>query len=171
MKRAAMPINLKGEEHDPRLVGAFIKPKDEVFVMRCTGEVFKDYECVLIACFLCRRCESEHPRIFWDTTQARSQFGNATHCPAHEQALHASAGRHTASSCNSRHGVQLWTPGVLQFLVVLFAREYLARLDYYRQRFWTCRATGIGGLTYEQALASEAVARGATQQVAWRLVS
>lgn len=35
-------------------------------------------------------------------------------------------------------------------------RDYLARWEHYRQRVWTCRYTGRTGLTYEEALLSEA---------------
>ena len=35
-------------------------------------------------------------------------------------------------------------------------RDYLRHLNLYRQRVWTCKATGLGSLTYEEALASEA---------------
>ena len=34
--------------------------------------------------------------------------------------------------------------------------EYVAALSEYRQRKWTCMRTGAAGLTYEEALASEA---------------
>ncbi|GER49664.1 DDT domain-containing protein [Striga asiatica] len=33
--------------------------------------------------------------------------------------------------------------------------EYLKRINIYRKRVWTCKATGKGNLTYEEALASE----------------
>ncbi|KAK4416611.1 hypothetical protein Salat_2486600 [Sesamum alatum] len=33
--------------------------------------------------------------------------------------------------------------------------EYLKRINLYRKRVWTCKATGKGNLTYEEALASE----------------
>jgi hypothetical protein len=36
------------------------------------------------------------------------------------------------------------------------AREYIERWEHYRQRVWTCRYTGRTGLTYEEALVSEA---------------
>ena len=35
-------------------------------------------------------------------------------------------------------------------------RDYLRQLNLYRTRAWTCGATGQGGLTYEEALTSEA---------------
>jgi hypothetical protein len=34
-------------------------------------------------------------------------------------------------------------------------REYVARLEHYRQRLWRCKFTGATGLTYEEAVASE----------------
>ena len=34
--------------------------------------------------------------------------------------------------------------------------EYIAALSQYRQRKWTCMRTGASGLTYEEALTSEA---------------
>lgn len=34
-------------------------------------------------------------------------------------------------------------------------REYLNRINLYRQRVWTCKSTGKGNLTYEEALVSE----------------
>ncbi|XP_051127035.1 uncharacterized protein LOC127248630 [Andrographis paniculata] len=33
--------------------------------------------------------------------------------------------------------------------------DYVKRLNFYRQRVWTCKATGKGNLTYEEALISE----------------
>ena len=44
-------------------------------------------------------------------------------------------------------------------------REYLRRLELYRQRIWQCGATGQSGLTYEEALTSEAVATSLAQPV------
>ncbi len=44
---------------------------------------------------------------------------------------------------------------------------YLDRLDCYRQRIWTCKATGTSNLTYEQALASEVKAKALTSRVGW----
>lgn len=38
-------------------------------------------------------------------------------------------------------------------------REYLRQLNLYRTRIWTCASTGQGGLTYEEALTSEAQQR------------
>jgi len=38
----------------------------------------------------------------------------------------------------------------------LWPREYIERWEHYRQRVWTCRYTGRTGLTYEEALVSEA---------------
>ena len=32
---------------------------------------------------------------------------------------------------------------------------YVGRVNLYRQRLWTCKATGRTGLTYEEALLSE----------------
>ncbi|KAJ7001072.1 hypothetical protein NC653_011491 [Populus alba x Populus x berolinensis] len=32
---------------------------------------------------------------------------------------------------------------------------YLNRINLYRQRFWTCKVSGKGNLTYEEALVSE----------------
>lgn len=37
-------------------------------------------------------------------------------------------------------------------------REYLNRINLYRQRFWTCKITGKTNLTYEEALVSEQLA-------------
>lgn len=34
-------------------------------------------------------------------------------------------------------------------------RHYLAQLNFYRQRVWSCHVTGRGGLTFEEALTSE----------------
>lgn len=47
----------------------------------------------------------------------------------------------------------------------LMRREYLRAINLYRQRVWTCKATGQGGLTYEEALTSEA--RHAAIQQVW----
>lgn len=33
--------------------------------------------------------------------------------------------------------------------------EYLMRINLYRRRVWTCKATGKGNLTFEEALVSE----------------
>lgn len=35
------------------------------------------------------------------------------------------------------------------------SREYLKRLNLYRQRIWTCKVTGKTNFTYEEALVSE----------------
>lgn len=42
-------------------------------------------------------------------------------------------------------------------------REYLRQLNLYRARTWTCASTGQGGLTYEEALTSEARQRSLSQ--------
>ncbi len=47
-------------------------------------------------------------------------------------------------------------------------RDYLRRLEFYRQRIWTCSATGKSGLSYEEALTSEAAARSLAQPVRLR---
>ncbi|MFS7895317.1 putative transcription factor & chromatin remodeling DDT family [Helianthus anomalus] len=43
-------------------------------------------------------------------------------------------------------------------------REYLQRINLYRQRVWTCKSTGKGNLTYEEALVSEKQAIEKVQQ-------
>ena len=43
-------------------------------------------------------------------------------------------------------------------------RDYLRAINLYRQRVWTCKVTGHGGLSYEEALTSEA-RHAAIQQV------
>ncbi|GFP92828.1 bromodomain adjacent to zinc finger domain protein 1a [Phtheirospermum japonicum] len=45
----------------------------------------------------------------------------------------------------------------IQFTKEIFRdyNEYLKRINLYRKRVWTCRATGKGNLTYEEALVSE----------------
>lgn len=47
----------------------------------------------------------------------------------------------------------------------LLNRAYLDQLNLYRQRIWTCKATGTPNLTYEQALASETRAQALTSRV------
>ena len=44
-------------------------------------------------------------------------------------------------------------------------RDYCKKLSLYRKRAWTCRLTGRTGLTYEEALACEARAKGGLQEV------
>ncbi|CAA6660158.1 unnamed protein product [Spirodela intermedia] len=44
-------------------------------------------------------------------------------------------------------------------------QEYLNRLNFYRQRVWTCKATGKTNLTYEEALVSEHRASEKVQQI------
>ncbi|BDA50716.1 probable tyrosine-protein kinase BAZ1B at N-terminal half [Coccomyxa sp. Obi] len=43
--------------------------------------------------------------------------------------------------------------------------EYSKKLSQYRKRAWSCQETGKAGLTYEEALLSEARAKGAIQEV------
>ncbi|KAL7597994.1 hypothetical protein Lser_V15G23155 [Lactuca serriola] len=43
-------------------------------------------------------------------------------------------------------------------------REYLKRINLYRQRVWTCKSTGKSNLTYEEALVSEKQANEKVQQ-------
>lgn len=43
-------------------------------------------------------------------------------------------------------------------------REYLNRINLYRQRVWTCKVTGKANLTYEEALVSERRANEKVQQ-------
>ncbi|MQM01478.1 hypothetical protein Taro_034233 [Colocasia esculenta] len=50
-------------------------------------------------------------------------------------------------------------------------QEYINRLNLYRQRVWTCRATGKTGLTYEEALVSERRANEKVQQIPKELVA
>ena len=44
-------------------------------------------------------------------------------------------------------------------------REYSRKLSLYRKRDWSCQLTGKAGLTYEEALVSEARAKGLIKQV------
>uniref|UniRef100_A0A1D1ZJD0 DDT domain-containing protein DDB_G0282237 n=3 Tax=Anthurium amnicola TaxID=1678845 RepID=A0A1D1ZJD0_9ARAE len=50
-------------------------------------------------------------------------------------------------------------------------QEYLNRLNLYRQRVWTCKATGKANLTYEEALVSERRANEKVQQIPKELVA
>jgi hypothetical protein len=43
-------------------------------------------------------------------------------------------------------------------------RDYIGRVNLYRQRVWTCKATGKTNLTYEEALLSEQRANEKIQQ-------
>ena len=45
------------------------------------------------------------------------------------------------------------------------SRDYLRALELYRQRTWTCAATGRSGLSYEEALTSECLSGGPSQPV------
>lgn len=38
---------------------------------------------------------------------------------------------------------------------LILNREYLKRINLYRQRIWTCKVTGKTNFTYEEALVSE----------------
>ncbi|KAL9225530.1 hypothetical protein vseg_001439 [Gypsophila vaccaria] len=49
-------------------------------------------------------------------------------------------------------------------------QAYLKRLNLYRQRAWTCKVTGKGNLTYEEALVSEQVASEKVQKLPEELV-
>ena len=51
---------------------------------------------------------------------------------------------------------------------LLLCRAYCRKLSIYRKRAWCCSLTGKAGLTYEEALVSEGVARGDIQQVIQR---
>lgn len=44
-------------------------------------------------------------------------------------------------------------------------RLYLSKLNFYRQRQWSCQVTGKQGLTYEEAATSEQKIKNATSQV------
>jgi ATP-utilising chromatin assembly and remodelling N-terminal len=44
-------------------------------------------------------------------------------------------------------------------------RDYLRSLELYRQRTWTCAATGKSGLSYEEALTSESLSGSLVQPV------
>ena len=44
-------------------------------------------------------------------------------------------------------------------------RDYLHALELYRQRIWTCAASGKSGLTYEEALTNESLSRSLSQPV------
>lgn len=44
-------------------------------------------------------------------------------------------------------------------------RLYLSKLNFYRQRQWSCQVTGKHGLTYEEAATSEQKVKNATSQV------
>jgi len=50
---------------------------------------------------------------------------------------------------------------------MLSNREYCRKLSRYRKRAWSCKETRKAGLTYEEALLSEARAKGAIQQVSY----
>jgi len=50
-------------------------------------------------------------------------------------------------------------------------REYLRALASYRQRIWGCKHTGVGNLSYEEALASEAKVQGILDQVSQYLAA
>ncbi|KAF9608510.1 hypothetical protein IFM89_009876, partial [Coptis chinensis] len=52
-----------------------------------------------------------------------------------------------------------------------FIREYLNRVNLYRQRLWTCKITGKTNLTYEEALVSEQLANEKVQQFPKELVA
>ncbi|XP_031504524.1 uncharacterized protein LOC116267098 isoform X1 [Nymphaea colorata] len=49
-------------------------------------------------------------------------------------------------------------------------KEYLRRINLYRQRFWTCKVTGKTNLTYEEALVSEHRATEKAQQFPKELI-
>ncbi|KAK9735204.1 hypothetical protein RND81_04G190700 [Saponaria officinalis] len=49
-------------------------------------------------------------------------------------------------------------------------QAYLKRLNLYRQRVWTCKVTGKGNLTYEEALVSEQVASEKVQKLPEELI-
>lgn len=40
-------------------------------------------------------------------------------------------------------------------LSLTYSRDYLKRVNLYRQRVWRCKVTGKSNLTYEEALVSE----------------
>lgn len=44
-------------------------------------------------------------------------------------------------------------------------RLYLSKLNFYRQRQWSCQVTGKQGLTYEEAATSEQKIKNTTSQV------
>lgn len=48
-------------------------------------------------------------------------------------------------------------------------RLYLSKLNFYRQRQWSCQVTGKQGLTYEEAATSEQKIKNATSQVSTAL--
>ncbi|CAN0865094.1 DDT domain-containing protein DDB_G0282237 [Linum grandiflorum] len=49
-------------------------------------------------------------------------------------------------------------------------REYVNRMDFYRQRIWTCKISGKANLTYEEALVSEKLAGEKVQEIPKELV-
>lgn len=55
--------------------------------------------------------------------------------------------------------------------VVCVCSEYAKRINFYRKRVWTCKVTGRGNLTYEEALVSEQKAIEKVQQFPSELVS
>ena len=67
--------------------------------------------------------------------------------------------------CLSIHALQNGPSSPLMALECQSCREYCKRLSLYRKRAWTCQLTGKVGLTYEEALVSEAIAEGAIQKV------
>lgn len=48
---------------------------------------------------------------------------------------------------------------------MLVIRDYTKKLSQYRKRLWSCQETGKAGLTYEEALLSEARAKGDIHEV------
>lgn len=149
-----MPLR-DGVEHVPSLgLPPGIAAGAEVLVCRFTGEVFVDY-----------RCGEQH------ADRHTLPIGTTTTCLAQSM----------------RHQRQLPSPPIVPLLLWSTPRSaqahalsvahspqpahachysaYAECLDLYRQRVWTCRFTGTGKLTYEQALTSEIKARALASKV------
>lgn len=132
-----MPLDAGGQQHVPQSGTTGQLQGDEgLFVVRYTGEAFREYECVARTKPACvRLCEM--PR----TISRRS--GDLTESLLLVQ-FQCCVDPRFAEGC----------AGDPQFTRP--CRQYLAAITRYRQRVWTCARTRASGLTYEEALSSEA---------------
>lgn len=141
-----MPIAENGAEHRPRLaLPEGLAPGESVFKIRFTGEVFKEYR------WEGWREGSNHLR----PGPARRPAASRVHPGPLDVPL---AFEGTAPRARER--------AITHLIASSSSRsDYLAALEGYRQRIWSCKYTRACGLTYEEAVASEHRVESVTRQV------
>ena len=188
-----MPL-LNGDEHAPPLLhGVASKGSDEWLLVRHTGAVYREYECApspqRATCSSAprqpqtpRRATTPHTearrcsrRPVWGTETNPLALGSGRRdCESGLVATPRLRCDHVRPPRGHYAHVPAPTPGPSPATSLearlshsALRREYLRAINLYRQRVWTCKATGKGGQTYEEALTSET--RHATIQQVWEM--